>query len=642
MKSQKMLSSMELIDEKYIEEASPSKGRARNRFWIKFGAIAACISILVTSFALWLFVPYDHKLPDVSMYEDSEYYSLITKLNELTYRRPHYSNNYERYVKDVLYGLLLQKNCDVEVALPDAVAPENDSSRPTGMTKPDTSYGNGDYEETTDNQVAGVIEADLIKRSDKYIFYLSQNIVRAYSINGEDSQLVGTCTVDMQDILYYYVEPEAYLSEDCNTFTIILPYIEKGKSAVVEMVSIDVSDPTDMQVKKRVTVSGFYVSSRMKEGKLLLINNFNVTSPDFSDESTFIPQIDTGNGEESIPVGDIICPETPVSPRYTVVGMFDSGSLEMLGSVALLSYSQQLYVSADSIYATFGYTDKSTEDGVTTQRSMTEISRVRYADGTLELKGTFSVEGYIKDQYSLDEKDGVLRVVTTSSESRYSEKHDIFNDSVSVMPMVGRTNACLFCIDTESGESVAEVKYFAPEGETVRSVRFDGDAAYVCTSIMLSDPVFFFDLSDLGNITYKDTGTIEGFSTSLVNFGDGFLLGIGVGEDWNVFKTEIYREYKDSVISVCSYEREYASYSTNYKSYLIDRENSLVGLVLNGYGPEFNGQYYVLLHFNGYSLKEVVKTELLGHADAVRAVYIDEYLYMLSPDQFKVERVFGE
>ena len=84
----------------------------------------------------------------------------------------------------------------------------------------------------------------------------------------------------------------------------------------------------------------------------------------------------------------------------------------------------------------------------------------------------------------------------------------------------------------------------------------------MCTSIEMSDPVFFFDLSDLNNITYKDTGTIEGFSTSLVNFGDGYLLGIG-RESWSTFKAEIYTEADSGVEAFCSFVQENANYSTD-------------------------------------------------------------------------------
>ena len=115
-------------------------------------------------------------------------------------------------------------------------------------------------------------------------------------------------------------------------------------------------------------------------------------------------------------------------------------------------------------------------------------------------------------------------------------------------------------------------------GEEATAVRFDGVYAYVCTAevITLTDPVYFFDLSDLSNITYTDTGTIDGFSTSLIQLEDGYLLGIGYNEERNL-KIEIYEETESGVQSVCTYEKA-CGFSEVYKSYFIDREKNLIGL----------------------------------------------------------------
>ena len=139
------------------------------------------------------------------------------------------------------------------------------------------------------------------------------------------------------------------------------------------------------------------------------------------------------------------------------------------------------------------------------------------------------------------------------------------------------TSASLYCIDLAKWEVVASVENFAPKGEVVQSVRFDKNYAYVCTAVQLTDPVFFFDLSDLNNITYKETGNIEGFSTSLINLGDGYLLGIGRGDSWSSVKVEVYRESESKVESVCSYEIKNGSYSQNYKSYYVNRDTGMFG-----------------------------------------------------------------
>jgi len=131
----------------------------------------------------------------------------------------------------------------------------------------------------------------------------------------------------------------------------------------------------------------------------------------------------------------------------------------------------------------------------------------------------------------------------------------------------------------------------------------------------------------LDNITYTDTGTIDGFSTSLIQLGDGYLLGIGYGDDRQL-KIEIYEETEKGVVSVCAYERD-AFFSEEYKSYFIDRENDMIGLAVTDYG-KYGKTEYILLHFDGYKLHERETVECGGGLEAVRADVIDGFLYVLS------------
>ena len=201
-------------------------------------------------------------------------------------------------------------------------------------------------------------------------------------------------------------------------------------------------------------------------------------------------------------------------------------------------------------------------------------------------------------------------------------------------------------MDMQSFEIVGKVENFAPSGEQVFSVRFDKNKAYVCTAVVITmtDPVYAFDLSDLANITYVETGEIKGYSSSLVQFKDGFLLGIGYGSSRDTLKIEIYQETEKAVESVAVYELN-AYFSENYKSYFIDRERGLVGLGVSydEYNPTderwsfFNG--YILLEFDGYGIKEILRTELMGNHIDKRATLIDGYFYMLGATQCKVEKL---
>ena len=497
----------------------------------------------------------------------------------------------------------------------------------------------------------GIIEADRIKRSSTHIYYLDNEVLRIYLIDKENTKEVGNYTLYGGSKNYYLDQWEFYLSSDCKTVTVVTQYYEKTNSnsnRYVNLIALDVSDPANIVKKDEFNITGDYMSSRMTNGSILLLTEFviNKQELDFDDESTFLPQIDEGDGLHSIPASGIVSPDNLSNTRYTVVMKLDENTLDLKGTAAYLSYSEDVYVSEKHVFLTHVFADKTeNEDGTITRNSMTEISCLSYGGDNFEGKGSVTVRGYVKDQWSMDEYEGVLRVFTTTNATTMSEK-TYGNGTVSaeiLQTATGKSNASLYCVDLSSFEIVASVIDFAPPHEEIQSVRFDGKKAYACTSIELSDPVFFFDLSDLNNITYKDTGTIEGFSTSLINLGNGYLLGIGRGESWSSFKVEVYEETEDGVRSVCSYELENTEYSEKYKSYYVDRQNQLVGIgiVENNYHSYTESSRYILLHFDGYELVELVNVPLNGEPANMRGVYIDGYMYMFGMNDFKVGMVFG-
>ncbi len=643
MKKEKLLRAMDLADEKFVEEASPERAKKVKASWktrkreIFWRSVAACFTGLEVAAGCWLFIPFNTAPPSVAQYADSDYYEVIQKLNEYNYVEPTEKNNYEKYIEGI-FDIALKGEMNGGADFAPGMDAEQDV--------PTEGIGDAGYVEITDNQEAGVIEADLIKRTNTHIFYLDEGILRAFTIAGEESKEVGYLELDeMSETKMNYVSQwEFYLSADGQTAIIVASCFTKQDGACIDLIAVDVSDPAKMEVSGRVSVNGGYMSSRLVGESVLLITEFKVNSNvDFGNEEEYIPQIETNGESQTVDADNIVAPETLTSSRYTVVWKLDQATLELTGSAAFLSYSDQIYVSQEHIFATRTFTERRDEkDGYTSRKSMTEISALSYAGAVMEPAGSIVIEGYVKDQYSLDEEDGILRVVTTTSVSRWKEYTGDGVDSSDILlePSVGGTNANLYCIDLGTWEIVAEVLQFAPQGEVVQSVRFDGRLAYVCTSVQLSDPVFFFDLSDLSNITVKDTGTIEGFSSSLVNFGNGHLLGIGRGSSWDSVKIEVYEESADGVISVCAYELENAEYSTEYKSYYIDRANQFVGLGVYKYGEnKYATNEYILLLFDGYNLVELVNVPLDGSLQDLRAVYIDGYLYLFGYKDFSVEKV---
>lgn len=643
MKKENWFKSLNLADDKFLAEANPNtktKSLRKKRITISIIAAAACLVLVMCN--LWLFLPFDNNLPDVSRYSDSEYYEIIKKLNALRYEKPKYNNNFE-YLTDNFLDFFSPNLKGEMMEITD------DSAPGAGMDGTGNSVTEKDeeaYKEVTDNQTEGIIEADRIKRSDKHIFYLDNQTLRIYSIDGLNSKELGHVRLYNKSQNYYLNKWEFYLSEDCKTATVITQFYNKDKKLCVGVIALDVSNPQKIVEKNRIEITGGCMSSRMTDGKLLLLTEFvfEQSDIDFDDESTFLPQINTGNGMKPIPASNISSPDKINDTRYTIAMILDENSLSFKGTAAFLSYSDDVYVSKEHIFLTRVFADvKKDENENKVRNSMTEISCLTYNGSGFESKGSVTVRGYVKDQWSMDEYEGILRVVTTTNATTVQENVYRYEENVSsdiLVTATGNSNASLYCVDLKNFKVIAKVEDFAPPREEVQSVRFDKNIAYVCTSIEMSDPVFFFDLTDLENITYKETGTIEGYSTSLINFENGKLLGIGRA-DWSTFKVEIYEETDDGVVGFCKYELQGADYSTEYKSYYIDRENQLIGLGVNLYNStEPQRQRYIVLYFDGYNLVEVANVPLKGVSEFQRGVFIDDYMYMFGENDFKVKKIF--
>lgn len=651
MKDKRLLESLNLIDDKYIKEAEPKMKTSTIPLKKIIGSVACFVIVIAIS--LYLFIPF-RTGPDVRKYEGSEYYPLIASIADFRYKPSKFKNNYQVIANDL--SSLFDGNFD---AKDNAAVGGNLAAAPGNNAAPDTAPGdkgesnNSEYVEVTDNQVDGVIEADIVKRTSTHVFRLGMGgTLYVYTINKENSEELTKLNIPVfEDERHsYYYNFDMYLSADGNDLTIIKPYNDKNYKSKVGIISIDVSDPENTSVSNKISIDGSYNSSRMVDGKLLLISEYVVTAKniDYSKPETYVPSITKNGVTESVKFKDIIYPEKLTNLRYSMVALMNEGSLELVGANALLCFNGEIYVSNENVYITRGYTTSqriADKEGSYFNIQTTDIAVIKYSDGTLKHKGILTVEGTVKDQYSMDEYEGHFRVVTSTSKVAVTEdrKSDIsLNDTTASMTISDtRRSASLTVFNLESFTKIAEVRNFAPEGEEAASVRFDGDKAYVCTAVVITftDPVFYFDLSDYSNITYTDTGVIDGFSSSLIQLGDGYLLGIGQ-ENRTYSKVEVYEEVSGSVVSVDKYLFD-GSYSTDYKSYFIDRESDMFGFAAEYLYTEDRrlGNYYILLVFNGYELVEVVKLEMEESMDAVRvrAFMDDGYLYIT--DDYSIKAV---
>ena len=507
------------------------------------------------------------------------------------------------------------------------------------------------YEETTDLQVGGVVEGDLLKRSSKYLYYLDGQTLRIYSIKGNNSKLVSLYNMSKiynlisdstkirgekeitDDELYEEVLDkeeydkrdikEMFLANDLKTVTIVSQgYFEfdDGRNhyirelPYVSLISLNIEDVNDIYVNNISILYGRYESARVVDGEIIVFTKYTPKR-----ESAIVPQYSDGLGFKLFDHDKIYYNEETRTNKYLLAYRMNESTLIMNDVGAYLDYGDIIYVSKDNIYLTHEYYQR----GENEHKTVTEILRIDYSNGKFEKKGVLKVDGYLKDRFSLDEYDGVLRVVTTDN-TRDVKTLDDFG-----------TSANLYCALVDTMEIKASVIRFAPSGEIVRSVRFKDYNAYVCTSIQTTDPVFFFDLGNLDNIYYKDTGTIPGFSNTLVDFGKD-LLGIGVDSDWNL-KIEVYRETDTGVERVCHYLVN-GTCSDEYKAYFIDRKNGLIGLGIYDYNSQWPNRY-VLLKYTGDGFMAVIDKEMNGDMDLMRATLVDGWFYIISDSDFVVREI---
>lgn len=506
-----------------------------------------------------------------------------------------------------------------------------------------SSDSNGSYVEVTDNQVEGIIEGDLYKTTDKYIFRYRDSSLCIYSIDGDNSKKTSQTSIDTNGHKQF---ADMFLSEDGKTVTIIQSEYVRDTEAlfysghnVTKLYSIDVSDVEEPRVTKTLEVSGFKKVARKIGDKIYLVTSHSVSKNkiDIDDPETYIPGI-SGDEEHTCELERICYPDEIKNATYSYVTVFSEAELSLSNEFAILSEVEALLTGVhftDNHIVFEHQSGKKISEEEATSEAYSWVELIDFSGDTLRYRGSLEFRGWAEaGQYSFDEQDGYLRVVvSTRTWKRY---------------WVEKSNASLYIFDLSTMTLAASVENFAPEGERATAVRFEGDKLYVCTAetSKFTDPVFYFDLSDYENITQVNTGYIDGFSSSLIDIGEGYLLGIG-REDRTKTKLEVYKRDGESVISVAEYTLR-GSYDGDYHAYLIDREKNLIGLALTYLYEDFGnggthavsyGHGYFLWHFDPETESLSLALEISGSDTKTlfsyaRAFVRDGYLYLTSSNEF--------
>lgn len=194
----------------------------------------------------------------------------------------------------------------------------------------------------------------------------------------------------------------------------------------------------------------------------------------------------------------------------TALLLFDieSNSLELVDSEVVTGVDFAFsYVDSDSVYAV-------------EQSDASAIYEFIHSETEIELVATGSVPGRILSSRSMDESEGVLRVVTTSADGFGGEELSDLH--------------VLQSVDGEL-ETVGQLLDIA-DGQSQYGVTFDGDLAYVTTAefsrdFIPIDPLHVIDLTDPAAPLELAELEISGVVTSLRRVGQSHLVGVGFAVD---------------------------------------------------------------------------------------------------------------
>ena len=578
MREDKLARALDLIDDDLIVRSAPGVYRRKrvfeHRTLMRWTALAACLVLCILTVTLTVLLGNDPTLPD----NRGEYSVIADKLQ-------------------LMEGADVGEFDNLFPELPKPSDPEGGNvSEPPLADREEN--GSEAALGVTDDGSAGIIAPEKLLYHGEYLYYLNNGSLMIYTLAGEYSEAVGEYSRNGD-------AEEMFLSADGKHLTLLV-----SEAAQVSVVLLDVSDPTQITELACFRATGRYRAARLVNGKLMLFLSSGVLGePNYEDASTFVPRYDAGEGWNAISAANIFYPERLNSANYTVAYQLNAGTLTHEAGVALLSFEGNILISADGIVVTRSYVQHEEGESGSAARAMLEVAQLSYADNGLVYRGAVAVEGVLRDRHDMNVQNGILRVVTTARTVLYGDEP------------TETVGAVLHCIDLAQMRVAATVRAFAPDGESVRAVRFEGERVYVYTAglSVREDPVICLDTSDLAHVTHSGAVMPAG---DTVAFGNGYRLAIKEGKSTGlsvvIYSAEDGRE-------ICRYQKN-VLFSKEYKSYVVDGENGLVGLAV--YDAE-GGAHYVLLHFDGETLTELQYRPFNGFYKEARSFYHNGYVYVL-------------
>lgn len=410
---------------------------------------------------------------------------------------------------------------------------------------------------TTNVQVAGVDEPDLIKTDGNRILAIANQHLHYVDLSGTEPAYRGSVKLNEkgwggQEILVYgdwalVMSKAPPISGSTEDF-----WFTGNESALVQQV--DLSNPAAMQVVATLNVEGQYLSARSVGNIAWLLITSNPLQFEFvypsgpsaeevaervnkeiaasADLDAWLPAYSLERSGQSTTGLIPECTNLYTPPDFsgfnvlTVLAVDMSQPLALGDSASVLADGHTLYSSGEAIYLAESKPIRSDENDrlAQTTRSISQwrsdwLTTVhKFSVSTsrgVSYEATGEVYGHLLNQFSMDEHNGYFRIATTIGE-----------------PWDTRNSQSQVVVLAQQGRQLAIVGSVGGlgRGERIYSVRYMGDVGYVVTFRQV-DPLYVLDLSDPTNPTVSGELKIPGFSNYLHPLSDGLLAGIGQQAD---------------------------------------------------------------------------------------------------------------
>jgi inhibitor of cysteine peptidase len=497
---------------------------------------------------------------------------------------------------------------------------------------------------TTNIQVEGVDEADCVKTDGTYLFITSVDavsIVRAYPPEAMEN----VSRVDLRaelglDSGYYVWINGIYIFENrlvvlasisgpnyYSNGSIFAPMIWRVPDDKTMVCIFGLSSPQEPKLLGTFGISGYPITSRMADGILYSITQQYIWTfqSDLAKPKTFGP-----DGSAELPATSVhFDPESTDPSSFINVLAVDVVKMTSEPTSLLAGYASTIYMSQEALYLTFqkwtgGQASLVQSGGASSSTTNASEDSYRTTIFKLSIDGLSihpaargEVPGYLLNQFSMDERDGRLRVATSSG-------------------WTDQQSNSVFILD-EHLNATGELRNIAP-GERIYSARFVDDVLYLVTFRQV-DPLFVIDLSDPAAPSILGQLKVPGFSSYLQPLDQGHLLGLGMQN--GSLKLSLFDVTQPSspqevgTVIVPGWSNSQAMW--DHKAILFDAQTGTLAIPITSYDQSWNYSSSIMVfdvNATHVGVRGVVPADQMEYV--MRAQFIGDFLYSISDSTVRV------